>query len=580
MNFYLKACLSSIRRISVMIFGASNRNEPYEFKLYKDGNFVEKLSIFKCSSQNNIFVYELEMSKDFEFGHEYSISASDFPMAVIDVTSVTEWKEFDEMFYYDGDDLGSTYSREYTDFVLWAPLASLVLLKIENSKGDFEFHKLNREEKGIYRRRLLGDHLNQKYHYVITNSGVTLETNDPYGKGVSLNSEYSVAIDLSSLEDIKKITPKTLINSYNESIIYELNVRDFTEDSYTDIEAKGKYLGLAEENRKTRGGNPAGLDYLKYLEITTVQLQPVHDFRGVDDLNTSLSYNWGYDPLSYFALEGSYSINPSDALSRLKEFKIMISKLHENDIKVNMDVVFNHIYDYQNSYLERCVPNYYFRRRENGQIANASGCGNDLKTERKMLRKLIIDSLTYYIKTFDVDGFRFDLMGLLDLKTISEAEKLIHKLKKDAMVYGEGWDMFVKSKYTNEFANLKNASKLPNVAFFNDSYRNIVRGVGSQAKLEENGFLLGNLAFNDGFEFAYRASTVDKVFPHLFVSYNQSINYVECHDNATIKDVISYSTDFTNQDKIINLFNTVLLLSPGIPFTKSTGIVLSINLTT
>ena len=567
MESYLKAKLTGLNKINVLIFSGINKREQFVFSLYKDNEFVEKLEVSKHSSQSNIFMYELKMSKKYEFGHDYSLFVSEFPMTSIDVTSVCDFKEFDQLFNYDGNDLGSTYSKEKTDFAIWAPLASQIQLKIENENGDFSFYNMNRGENGVYRLSLSGDYKNKKYHYLVTNSGVTRETNDPYGKGVSLNSEYSVVIDLDELNSIEKVSPTNTLDNYVDTIIYELNVRDFSEDKATNIVNKGKYLGLIEEGRTTKGKHPAGLDYLKYLGITHIQLQPILDFRGVKDNDVSKSYNWGYDPISLFALEGSYSSNPSDAISRLKEVKQMVATLHKNNIRVNVDVVYNHIYDYMSSCLEKTVPNYFFRRRENGAIANSSGCGNDIKSERKMASKIIIDSLTYLLETFDFDGFRFDLMGLLDIDTINKAFEKCRAIKKDVMFYGEGWNMgFELPK--NKKACIENYKLVPEVAFFNDSYRNIMNGSVFKDRIKDVGYVGGKTNNKDA-NYVIHASCLDDDYLARFDNANISLNYIECHDNFTLFDKLSISNEGESEETIlrrIKFANKLLLLSFGVPF--------------
>ncbi len=568
MESYIKAKLTSLNKINVLIFTGINKREHFDFVLYKDNEILEKLSIVKSSFSNNIHMYELKLTQPFDFGHNYSLFVSEFPMVNIEVSSIVDLKNFDELFYYDGDDLGIIYSKEETKFNLWAPLASEVVLKIEENDA-FCFYKMGRTPKGVYRISLKGDYKNKRYHYLITNSGVTRETNDPYGKGTSLNSLYSVVIDLDELNEIEKVTPKSKIKNYVDSIIYELNVRDFTEHNGSNVINKGKFLGLVEEGRATsKGKNPVALDYLKYLGITHIQLQPILDFRGVDDINVSKSYNWGYDPISYFAIEGSYSNKPEEAIARLKELKQMVSILHKNNIRVNVDVVFNHTYDYMSSCLEKVVPNYFFRRRENGQIANASGCGNDIKSERKMVSKLIIDSLTYLLNTFDFDGFRFDLMGLLDVDTINAAYKKCREIKPDIMFYGEGWDMGFELPKNKKAASY-NYALLPNVAFFNDSYRNVMDGSVFKDRLNDKGFIAGNVNLHD-VNYVIHASCCDyEDRKARFDNANRSINYVECHDNLTLYDKLSASNEEESEETILNRIkfaNKMLMLSFGVPF--------------
>ena len=570
MESYIKAKLTSLNKINVLIFTGINKREQFEFVLYKDNKILEKLTIVKTSFINNIHMYELKLSSPFEFGHLYSLFVSEFPMVNVDVSSFTETKEFDELFYYDEDDLGATYSKEETSFGLWAPLASHVFLKIEQENDIFSFYSMNRTPKGVFRVTLKGDYKNKKYYYIVSNSGVTRETNDPYGKGVSVNSEYSVVVDLNEVESIKKVQPTNKIDNYVDSIIYELNIRDFSEHIASNIVNKGKYLALTEENRTTKKGkNPVGLDYLKFLGITHIQIQPILDFRGVDDINVSKSYNWGYDPISFFAIEGSYSTNPEDPIARIKELREMVASLHKNNIRVNVDVVYNHIYDYMSSSLEKTVPNYFFRRTKNGQIANASGCGNDIKSERKMVSKLIQDSLVYLLKTFDFDGFRFDLMGLIDIDTINEAFEKCKAIKPDVMFYGEGWDMgFELPK--NKKACSSNYALLPNVAFFNDSFRNIMDGSVFKDRIMDKGYVAGNTGLLKELNYIFHASVLDdENLKARFDNANRSINYVECHDNLTLFDKLSACNEGESEETIlarINFANKLLLLSFGIPF--------------
>lgn len=478
---------------------------------------------------------------------------------VVSVREAPLFSDFDDRYFYDGNDLGSTFYFDHTDFVLWAPLASKVLLRVKGQEIE-----MIRGDKGIFRATIFDNLDGELYDLIITIDEKTIISIDPYGKSSNANLEKSAVINFEKLniKTYSECLPE--FNQYVESIIYEGHIRDLTIHPSTNIINKGKYLGLTESGRTSPNYNPVGLDYLKYLGITHLQLLPVLDYGSVDEIKID-KYNWGYDPMQFFALEGSYSLNPNDPYSRMIEFKTLVSTLHKNGIRVNLDVVYNHVYKYDLFSLNKITPNYFFRF-ENGKMANHSGCGNDFQSERKMARKIIVDSILFLLKTYDVDGFRFDLMGLIDIDTMNELTRKVLEIKNDAMIYGEGWDMYSVSNYGAKFANMKNANLLPNIAFFNDSYRNIIRGIGSTSILKEPGFLLGNKCYIDGFKFAYSGSTIDYPFPHLFTNLNQTLNYIECHDNATIYDIISDSTDFDEKLRIIKLVNKVLLLSPGVAF--------------
>ena len=566
-NTYLQANLASLNRINVLLFTNINLPNNPTFFLEKDVSKVSKLKTIRHISNNAISIYELEMSEDFEYGHSYVVLLNGFIRFNLEVSEAVRFPHFEENFYYDGDDLGSIYYKDHTSFALWAPLASNVLLKIEEG-GGFRYHVMKRSDKGVYRVSLSGDYINKKYRYIVTNSGVSTTTNDPYGKGVSLNSEYSVVVDINELKNIKENKPSNEIKKNSDAIIYETSIRDFTEDKNTNIVHKGKYLGMVEDSRKTVGGNPAGLDYLKMLGITHVQILPVIDFFGNDDLDNSLSYNWGYNPLSFFALEGSYSTNPEDAMNRLIEFKTMVETFHKHNIRVVMDVVYNHVYEYLYSSFEKTVPNYFFRRRNDGYIASASGCGDDFASEKKMARKAIIDSLKYFTEVFNVDGFRFDLMGLLDIQTINEAFKICRGIKKDIFFYGEGWNMGYELPFDKKACS-DNADKMPGVAFFNDLYRDTIKGGNFRDTITQKGFAGGNISNNDVVDYVIRGCSIDTPYPHRFSDYNQSLNYVECHDNNTLFDKLSLSNEGEDKEtllKRVKFANEVVILSFGMPF--------------
>ncbi|MGM9873741.1 MAG: type I pullulanase [Bacilli bacterium] len=567
-NNFVSAKLISLNRISLMIM--TMNLEPIKRNVYLsiDNELPTILKVVKKTSTNNITIYELELDEPFHFGHRYDLYFENQSIIPLDVSEAPSFSEFDALFNYHGDDLGATYHKEFTEFVLWSPISFEVYLKLENNNGSFDLHKMIREDNGIYRIKVYGDLLNKKYHYVVVHYNGTKETNDPYGKGISLNSKYSAVVDISSIKKRKKVKPNTYLSSINEHIIYELNIRDFTSSKYTDIKEKGKYLGLVEKNRKNKDGFPAGLDYLKYIKVNTLQLQPIFDFRGVDDIDVEKSYNWGYDPISMFALEGSYSSNPSNPQSRLIEFKEMIDKLHAEDLYVTIDVVYNHTYDYLTSTFENIVPSYFFRKKSNGEVSSASGCGNDFASERYMARKAIIDSVKYLIDVFDVDGIRFDLMGLIDIKTIDNCLIEAKKIKENIIFYGEGWDMGYELKREEKAASI-NADKLKGVAFFNDSYREIIKGPTFGSDLKKKGFVGGDLSYRDGAIFALLGSSYDYCFPKRFLQPHQSINYVECHDNNTLFDKLSISNDDDDNDtllKRINFANSVITISFGIPF--------------
>jgi len=454
--------------------------------------------------------------------------------------------------YYPFDDLGAIYTKRETKFSIWAFEAKEVELKIKTNDG-FKYFPMERDDYGTYHVTVKGNLLNVSYHYLVRHQNdVIHEINDPYAKGVSLNSEYSAVVDYKSLNKKNKHYHKKT----RCPIVYEVGIRDFTESKHTNIVNKGKYLGFIEKGRKTRGGNDAGLSYLLSLGVTHVQLNPIIDFANVDDKSIK-TYNWGYDPTSLFSLEGSYSLHPEDPSSRLKEFKQLVDVLHKHNIKVILDVVYNHIFKYEDSVFEHAVPGYYFRKKANGEIANGSGCGNEFASEKRMVSKLIFDSAKYFIDIFDIDGFRFDLMGLIDVDTINAISDYAHSVKPDALIYGEGWNMGEALNYEARSC-LDNYSKLHNVGFFNDHFRDNMNG--NVFDINNLGYINGNVNNSDYIKYALLSSRF---------SYLNTINYIECHDNMTIFDRISsHFVDDSNSEILrrINFANAITLLSKGVAF--------------
>lgn len=564
---FVSVKLVSLRRVHVMVFTSVPRPSKVDFVLLVDDNSYH-IKDYKQTSTNNFYIFDLELPFDYPFGKATTLNFTYFGTVPIDTSNIVELKEFDELFAYDGDDLGSHYTKEETKFTLWAPLATQVILKLENNQNEFEYHVMERTDKGVYRLTIKEDLLGRKYHYLVTNNGATRETNDPYEFSSSLNSEYSCVVDINKVKEIKNIKPTNEFNKYTDAFIYEVHVRDFTESKDTDIVHKGKYLGMIEKNRKSIYGDLVGLSHLLDLGVTHVQIQPILDFNHHDIYDYKKEYNWGYDPISTMGIEGQYSTNPNDPMSRLIEFKQMVEGFHENNIRLIVDVVYNHMYDYNKAAFEACVPNYFFRKRPNGTPAMASGCGNDFASERKMARKAIVDSALHLIDVFDIDGMRFDLMGLIDITTMKEVLSKARAIKKDFMVYGEGWNMGSELKLEEKAAQ-DNAFKLEEIGFFNDSYRDILKGPTFQDKIKVKGFINGDSSYTLGFVFSFLGSVTNFCYPKKYLSTNQSINYIECHDNNTVFDKLCASNE--NEDhsllyKRVTLGNQLTILSFGVPF--------------
>ena len=310
------------------------------------------------------------------------------------------------------------------------------------------------------------------------------------------------------------------------------------------------------------------MDYLKYLGITHLQILPVIDFFGNDDADPHKSYNWGYNPITFFALEGSYSTNPKDPMNRLIEFKTMVEHLHKNNIRVIMDVVYNHLYEWMYTSFEKVVPNYFYRKRANGLQACASGCGDDFASEKPMARKAILESLEYFTEIFDIDGYRFDLMGLMDIETVNRGYDICKKIKSDIIMYGEAWSMGIELPLAQK-ASFDNSDKMPHIGCFNDLYRDAMRGGCFKSNITTKGYVGGNLERQDVINHLIRGSTVDSSMDRHFSDKNQSLNYVECHDNNTLFDKLTFSNPDEDEATLLErvmFANRLVILSSGIPF--------------
>jgi len=522
---------------------------------------------FELSSQD-YSKYTLGVAENLVIGDPYELLEEHGRSVYLQYSLITKSTRFDEEFYYEGKDLGCHPSDEKTDFALWAPTAHRVVLELFKESGS-EVYESKRQEKGVFKTSLVGNGHGLSYVYHIYVNGRWNVTTDPVARSATSNNQHSVIVDYTRLK-VKKAPKLPNLKQATDAIIYELSVRDYTMQMEGRFEHRGKFLGLTEKNRRTLNGISTGLTHIKELGITHVQIMPMYDFATVDEQNTHLFYNWGYDPLQFNVPEGSFSTQPQNPMSRVEEAMTMIESFHHEGIRVIMDVVYNHVYDMESSPFEKVVPYYYFRRSHSGSLSNGSFCGNDFDSNRLMARKFILDSCACWMEAYDVDGFRFDLMGVLDVDTMNAIEAQARALKPDTLIYGEGWNMPTSLPEAMK-ANKGNQALMPKIGHFNDFFRESVKGKTSHDEVNIKGYCTGDTNYIE----AMKASMVGTSIEGFVKSFNaptQSINYVECHDNHTVWDKMKESNKEDSREiriKRQKLMIGSILLAQGIPFIHS-----------
>ena len=465
---------------------------------------------------------------------------------VVTIPNTYSTEEFEAEYTYKGNDLGATWTKNATTFRLWAPTAAKVLVNLYTAGNDGEkidSIEMTPDVNGTWVATVEGDLNGTYYTYSVTRKGETVEAVDPYARTTGVNGNRGMVIDLDSTDPAgwENDTYVTQ-DSYTDAVIWELHVRDFSIDETSGMENKGKYLAFTELGTTVPGTDIAtGVDYMTQLGVNYVHLLPVYDINSVDE--NAGGYNWGYDPKNYNVPEGSYSTDPYNGAVRVTEFKQMVQSLHDNGIGVIMDVVYNHVADAGNFCFNQIVPGYFSRIHDDGSYQSNSGCGNDTASERSMVSKYIVDSVLYWCEEYHIDGFRWDLVGLIDYETINAVMEAVHAVNPEIIFYGEGWEMCTwttKDGYVDKMTIQPNDAKVNTedgiFAFFNDTIRNVIHGGVFTAT--DKGFVSGNLSegtkktVTDGYlgnsTWGSDNGSVDTPL--------QTVNYASCHDNYTLFD--------------------------------------------
>ena len=493
---------------------------------------------------------------------------------------------------YSGNDLGVTYSAAKTIFKVWAPSAQSMTLKLYKS-GDatdkidaFQTFPMQIDETGVWQTEVNEDVKNLFYTVQVMNKNgvVNSEVPDPYAKALGVNGQRGAIVNFNETS-VEKIKPSLLKNK-TDAILYELHVRDASIAANSGIKTKGKFLGLTELNTVNDAKQSTGLSHLKDLGVTHVHLLPSFDFYTVDEAANQndpnyRKYNWGYDPLNYFTPEGSYSTDAFSPTTRIIEFKKLVQAFHKQRMRIVMDVVFNHTMFNEQSVFEQIEPGYYHRFTPDGKYSNGAGCGNEVASEKPMVRKYILDCLKHFVNEYDVDGFRFDLMGLHDIESMNLFSKELHAIKPDIILYGEGWTGGTTILPEIERA-LKNAvPQLDRIAAFSDDMRDAIKGSVFDAR--DSGFVSGKSGLDESIKFGVVGATQHPQIDYTKVNYSklpwalepyQCINYAECHDNHTLWDRLTNSNPTDDEAARIRMFKlayAIVLTSQGIPFIHAGG---------
>ena len=484
---------------------------------------------------------------------------------------------------YSGDDLELLVDASGTHFRLWSPKAQQVTLNLyDNGRNGAPYKKVDMTfdpSNGTWTANEPGQLYGKFYTFSVKQDGKWLdETPGVWAKAVGVNGKRAAIIDFSTTDPAGWAADKgPAVDNFTDVIVYEMHHRDFSVDPSSGIANKGKFLALTESGTTSPQGLATGIDHLKELGVTHVHILPSYDFNSVDEANLpSNQYNWGYDPQNYNAPEGSYSTNPSDPATRVKEMKEMVKALHDAGIGVIMDVVYNHTAENDGSNFELTAPGYYHRHWDDGRYSDASGCGNETASDRQQMRDYIVNSVKYWADEYHIDGFRFDLMAIHDTETMNEVAAELKKINPSIFVYGEGWTAGDSPLAVDRRALKENVSAMTDIAVFSDDIRDAVKGHYTAA--EDRGFATGKPGNEETVKIGIVAATAhpqvdyskgnNSKFPYA-MSPEMIVNYVSCHDDLTLTDKLRKSMP-EESDSIrqaaAKLAQTIVFTSQGTPF--------------
>ena len=577
------AGMTDTNKIKYIITPATKFTSIDQFEVYDGDRKIEVTgvnSLNRTSANGTVTVAEeLDITKT------YTIKLKGFGEKNVVPTEIFDTDEFAAKYHYDGNDLGAVINGSNTTFKVWAPTASKVVLNLFKSGHEGEAYKtvdMVRGDKGVWSFTEACGH-GTYYTYTVTTAVGTQEAVDPYAKAAGLNGNRGMVVDLDKTDpagwdEDRKFN--TGIDSYSDAIVWEIHVRDFSNridfgSKELNDKYQGKFLAFTQEGLKNEHGVSIGIDYLKELGVNFVHILPMYDYATVKEEDPDSGFNWGYDPKNYNVPEGSYSTDPYNGEVRINELKQMIMALHEAGIGVVMDVVYNHTYD-KNACFNRIVPYYYYRYKSNGANSSGSGCGNDTASERYMYGKFMVESTSYWMDEYNLDGLRFDLMGLHDVKTMQKVESAVHKIDPQAILYGEGWTMMQNSydptlkAATQQFiSNIKPTNGgIGAVAVFNDIIRTGLKGESDDAS---KGYINGktDAATRRRVLFGIMGGNGSGAGASWATKDLMVVNYMSAHDNSTLWDKLTTANKSSSKQARLamnRLGATILFVSKGIVF--------------
>lgn len=464
------------------------------------------------------------------------------------------------------------YMGGKTEFSVWAPDAEDALLRLyESAQADTPLRivDMKKSKGGLWRAAVKGDVKGQFYTFQVKKNGTWLEeTAGISAKAVGVNGMRGAVIDWDETDPEGWSEDKSPAVRQSDIIVYELQHRDFSIHANSGVQNKGKYLALTEEGTKNPDGLATGIDHLKELGVTYIQLLPSTDFATIDETRLEDNqYNWGYEPLNYNAVEGSFSTDPYNPVTRIREFKQMVQALHNAGFRVILDVVYNHTTNAAVTGFERTMPGYFYRMREDGTFFDGSGCGNETASEQEMFRKYMIESLEWWMREYHIDGFRFDLMAIHDIDTMNEISERLHAIDPDVIIYGEGWAASSPAYPAEKIALKANTYMLDKVGAFSDNIRDAVRG---PLGCENAGFMDGVAGNEENVKFGIVGGIEHPQVTVEAWTNNplQHVSYVSCHDDHCLRDRLEVATEASEKErlKMVKLAQTAVYTSQGIPF--------------